>query len=80
MTADPRHDVAEAVRRAHSLLERTELFEELGLHFLAGGSRAVADDLIDLADQLLAECMARRAVQDECDRWQAIAMRRTEEA
>jgi hypothetical protein len=76
--ADPRVDVAEAVRRAHSLLERTELFDELGLATLAHDSRAVADDLIQIADQLLAERMARRATQDECGRWQQIAMRRGE--
>jgi hypothetical protein len=61
--------------RARELLDKTELFEELGLHELARLSRLVARDVLELVDQVGFARSALRASDARADRLETIVGR-----
>jgi hypothetical protein len=65
---------------ARELLVFCDAIEEAGLPQLARRSRLVARDLLDALEQLAAERSARVALQERCERQQAILGGRADDA
>jgi hypothetical protein len=65
-------DMLAADERACELIVWCEALTDAGLAETARRSRVVARDVLDLADALAAERSAREALQDRCERLQAI--------
>jgi hypothetical protein len=69
-----------ADQRARDLVVFCDAIEEAGFPELASRSRLVAGDLLDALDMLDAERSARRALQERCERQQAILGRQADQA
>jgi hypothetical protein len=70
----------EARQRAEAFLAATDYFAALGLERLSVDGRMLARLVLELADQVDAERSARRAMQERCERQQAILGRQTDQA
>jgi hypothetical protein len=73
--------IAGADKRAADLIEWSNALDDAGLSpDFARRSRLVAGDLLDAVTELKQERSARRALQERCERLQAILGRRADQA